>query len=54
MPVKRTTKNGKPAYRYGDSGTKYPYTSGNESGLKRAKKKATDQGRAIHTRRQHK
>ena len=52
MPVKRTTKNGEPAYQYG-SGKKYTYTSGNEAGRKRAEKKATDQGRAMHARRQH-
>ncbi len=51
MPVKRTTKNGKPAYQYGDSGKKYTYTSGNEASRRRAKRKATEQGQAIHARR---
>ncbi len=51
MPVKRTTKNGKPAYQYGDSGKKYVYTPGDPSSRNRAKKKATEQGQAIHARR---
>jgi hypothetical protein len=46
MPVKRTTKNGKPAYRWGDSGKAYTYTAGNKSSRERAKSKAREQGRA--------
>ncbi len=51
MPVKRTTKDGKPAYQYGDMGKKYTYAAGDEASRKRAKKQATDQGQAIHARR---
>lgn len=47
MPVRRTTKNGKPAYQYGQSGAKYTYTAGNEASRARAKAKAERQGRAI-------
>lgn len=47
MPVRRTTSNGKPAYQYGKSGTKYTYTAGNEDSRERAKKKAITQGLAI-------
>lgn len=47
MPVHRTTTDGKPAYQYGTTGKKYPYTSGDEASRKRAKKKAIEQGLAI-------
>lgn len=47
MPVRRTTKNGRPAYQYGTSGAKYTYTPGNEASRKRAKQKAILQGEAI-------
>lgn len=47
MPVRRTTKNGKPAYQWG-SGTKYAYTAGNADSRARAKRKAREQGRAAH------
>jgi len=47
MPVRRTTKNGKPAYQYGTQGAKYPYTAGDEASRARAKAKAERQGRAI-------
>ncbi len=47
MPVKRTTKNGKPAYKWGDSGKAYTYTAGDKSSRTRAKNKALKQGRAI-------
>lgn len=39
MPVKKTTKGGKTAYKYGDSGKAYTG--------KNAKAKAAKQGRAI-------
>lgn len=47
MPVKATTKNGKPGYKYGESGAVYTYTPGNEASRERAKEKAAKQGRAI-------
>jgi hypothetical protein len=47
MPVHRTTKNGKPAYKWGKSGKAYTYTAGNEASRKRAKQKAIDQGVAV-------
>lgn len=47
MPVKACSKNGKPGYKYGDSGTCYTYTAGSEFSRKKAKAKAARQGRAI-------
>lgn len=47
MPVKRTIENGKPCYKYGDSGKAYCYEAGNKASRERAKKKAEEQGRAI-------
>lgn len=47
MPIERTTKKGKPCYRWGQSGKCYPYTPGNKRSRERAKKKALKQGRAI-------
>jgi len=47
MPVKRCSKNGKPGYKWGDSGVCYTYTSGNKNSRERAKKKALKQGRAV-------
>lgn len=46
MPVHRTTKNGKPAYQWGNSGKKYTYTAGNANSRERAKSKARDQAQA--------
>jgi hypothetical protein len=51
MPVKATTKNGKPGYKYGASGKVYTYTPGDPASRERAKKKAAKQGRAIEMRR---
>jgi len=48
MPVRRTTKDGKPAYQWGDSGKKYAYTPGNDESRERAKRKARQQARAIY------
>lgn len=50
MPVHRTTVNGRPAYQWGKSGAKYPYTPGNKASRERAKKKAIDQGLAVARR----
>lgn len=47
MPVHTTRVNGKPAYQYGTSGTKYTYTAGDASSRARAKKKAEKQAVAI-------
>jgi len=47
MPIHTTTKNGKPAYQYGTSGTKYPYTAGDAASRARARKKAERQAVAI-------
>ncbi len=50
MPVHRTAKNGKPAYRYGATGKAYPYTAGNAASREAAKKKAIKQALAIQYR----
>lgn len=47
MPVKKCQKDGKPGYKYGDSGKCYTYESGNEAERKEAKRKAHIQGAAI-------
>lgn len=48
MPVKRSKDSQGPYYRWGDSGKKYHYESGDEKSRKQAKKKATQQGQAAH------
>lgn len=40
MPVQSCSDNGKPGYRFGESGFCYTYTAGNESSKKRARAKA--------------
>jgi hypothetical protein len=50
MPLQRTTINGKPAYKYGATGTVYPYKAGNAASREAAKKKAIRQALAIHYR----
>lgn len=50
MPVRKTTAKGKPAYQYGTTGKKYPYTPGDKESRERAKKKAIEQGLAIARR----
>lgn len=47
MPVKSCNKDGKPGYKWGDSGKCYTYTPGNEQSKKAAKEKAIKQGQAI-------
>ncbi len=47
MPVHKTTSGKKPAFQWGDSGKKYPYTPGNKASMIAAKKKAIDQGLAV-------
>jgi hypothetical protein len=47
MPRQACQVNGKPGYRWGESGTCYTYTSGDKASRERAKAKADKQGRAI-------
>lgn len=47
MPVKRTTKGGRPAYKYGPKGKAYTYKPGDKRSRSRAKHRAYLQGRAI-------
>jgi len=47
MPVMRCQENGKPGYKYGESGKCYTYTPGNLKDEKQAKEKAIQQGLAI-------
>jgi len=46
MPVQRTTKDGKPAYKWGKSGKAYTYEPGNRESRERARRRAEEQGRA--------
>jgi len=50
MPVRRTTVKGKPAYQWGTTGKKYPYTPGNKASRERAKERARAQGLAAAQR----
>jgi len=50
MPVHRTTKNGKPAYQWGEHGAKYCYVPGNKASMMEAKKRAIRQGLAVARR----
>ena len=50
MPIHTTTKNGRPAYQWGQSGAKYTYTAGNAASREKAKKKAINQGLAVARR----
>lgn len=47
MPINRCSKDGKPGFRFGTTGTCYTYTTGNDASRARAKKKAQTQERAI-------
>ncbi len=47
MPVQLCRKDGKPGYKYGESGHCYTYEVGNEASRKKAKQKAHLQGAAI-------
>lgn len=51
MPVRRTTKNGKPAYKYGASGKAYTYTPNDPRSRAAAKGRAKRQAQAINARR---
>jgi hypothetical protein len=48
MPVNSCSSNGKPGYKFGESGTCYTYTPGDASSRKSAKDKATAQERAAY------
>ena len=39
MPIRQTTKDGKPAYQYGITGKKYTFNPNDEQSRKRAKQK---------------
>jgi len=43
MPIKTCTKDGKPGFKWGDTGACYTYTAGNEASKAAAKKKAIKQ-----------
>lgn len=45
--IKRTTKEGKPAYQW-ENGAKYTYEAGNKTSRERAKAKALKQQRAAY------
>jgi hypothetical protein len=47
MPRMICSKDGKPGYKWGDTGHCYTYTPGNGKQREDAKKKADRQGRAI-------
>ena len=47
MPVKRSTKDNKPCYKYGDEGKCYTFSAGDKESRERAKELAARQGRAI-------
>ena len=50
MPVHRTTKDGRPAFQWGNHGAKYPYAPGNKASAEVAKKRAIAQGLAVARR----
>ena len=47
MPVKSCSKDGKPGFKWGDSGACYPYTAGDDASKEAARKKAIAQGAAM-------
>lgn len=47
MPVQPCREDGKPGFKWGDSGKCYKYTAGNEQSRTRARELAARQGRAI-------
>lgn len=52
MPVKRTTKGGRPAFKWGTTGKAYTYTPGNKKSRQAARARAERQGRAIEASKQ--
>jgi hypothetical protein len=53
MPVKRCRSNGRPGYKWGDSGKCYTYTPGNKRSRAAAKAKAAKQGKAVKANKNH-
>lgn len=51
MPVQACEKDGKPGFRYGESGACYVYEPGSEESRARARARAEEQGRAIEASR---
>jgi len=49
MPVKPCQENGKPGFKYGDSGKCYTYTPGNTQSKAQARLKAEAQGAAVRS-----
>jgi hypothetical protein len=47
VPIEKCQKDGKPGYRWGEEGTCYTYTAGNENSREQAYQKALQQARAI-------
>ena len=47
MPVMECQSNGKPGFKFGESGTCYTYTAGDDTSKEAARTKAVDQGKAI-------
>lgn len=47
MPIMKCQKNGKPGYKYGDTGKCYLYVEGNKESESAAKQKAKEQAKAI-------
>ena len=47
MPILKCEENGKPGYKYGDSGKCYTYTSKDEISRNKARKNAIIQGIAV-------
>jgi hypothetical protein len=47
MPIQSCTEDGKPGYRYGESGHCYTYTPGDPESRARARRRAEEQGQAI-------
>jgi hypothetical protein len=48
IPIHRCSKDGKSGYQWGDHGTCYTYTSGDEASRKKAREKAEAQAAAAH------
>ena len=48
MPIRQTTKDGKPAYQYGTTGKKYTFNPNDEQSKKELKKKLNDKD-LLHT-----
>ena len=48
MPIKQCSSNGKPGFKWGNSGKCYTYTPGNKQSMEAARKKAQKQGAAAH------